>query len=65
MTALRNDLIRKLRQSAGLTQEALAEAVGLSPRAICKLETGRTQNPSAATLAAVARALGVEGCGCG
>ncbi|MFA6691465.1 MAG: helix-turn-helix transcriptional regulator [Saccharofermentanales bacterium] len=60
MTALRNDMIRRLREAAGLTQEKLAEAAGVSPLSIRNIETGRTVDPKARTLAAIARALGVS-----
>ena len=60
MTALRNDMIRRLREAAGLTQEKLAEAAGVSPLSIRNIETGRTCNPTVRTLAAIARALGVS-----
>jgi transcriptional regulator with XRE-family HTH domain len=59
-TTIRTDTIRKLRQSAGMTQEALAEAVGVSPLSIRNIETGRTCNPTVRTLAAIARVLGVS-----
>ena len=60
MTALRNDMIRRLREAAGLTQEKLAEEAGVSPLSIRNIETGRTVDPKARTLAAIARALGVS-----
>ena len=34
------DLLRQLRAEAGLTQEELAEAAGLSPRTVSDLERG-------------------------
>ncbi len=59
--------IRQLREARGpaatsrvghLTIEALAEAAGLSPDYVNKLELGRHE-PSAETLVRIARALGV------
>lgn len=49
--------LRRLRAGAGLTQQALAEASGISRRMIVKLEQGDT-NISLATLDRLAEALG-------
>src|SRR6201984_1247189 len=48
------DLIRQLRAEAGLTQEELAEAAGLSPRSVSDLERGinRTARKDTAELLA-------------
>ncbi|MDT0267942.1 helix-turn-helix transcriptional regulator [Streptomyces sp. DSM 44915] len=52
-----SDNVRKLRRTAGLTQESLAEAAGLSPTTVAKVEQGgEVRN---ATLHALARALDV------
>jgi transcriptional regulator with XRE-family HTH domain len=52
--------IRELRLGGGLTQDALAEAAGISRQQIQNLEVGRSENPSASTLHKLAKALGIE-----
>jgi DNA-binding XRE family transcriptional regulator len=54
-------LLRRLRAEAGLTQEELAEAAGLSPRSVSDLERGvnRTARKQSAVL--LAGALGLSG----
>lgn len=54
------DIIRKLRISKDLTQEALAENAGISPTTLGNIETGRTRNPDKATIERIADALGVD-----
>lgn len=51
--------LRQFRESAGLTQEALARATGLSLSAVTKLERGGI-DPSWSTVQRLARALGVN-----
>lgn len=51
--------LRRLRERAGLTQEQLAEAAGLSPRAIRALERGERRQPYQHTVEALAKALGL------
>lgn len=51
--------IAELRAEAGLTQEALAERLGLTPRYVQMLEAGDA-NPPIRSLAELAQALGVE-----
>ena len=51
--------LRRLREAAGLTQEALAERAGLSVQAIGALETGKRRRPYPHTVAALADALGL------
>lgn len=51
--------VRRLRQSAGLSQAALAEAAGLSRRMLVHLESGDT-NISLSSLDRLAAALGVS-----
>ena len=53
-------LLRRLRQEAGLSQEALAERSGLTARAIRNLEYGRS-SPRTASTRRLALALGMEG----
>jgi predicted ATPase/DNA-binding CsgD family transcriptional regulator/transcriptional regulator with XRE-family HTH domain len=53
--------LRRLRESAGLTQEALAERAGLSAKGIAALERGRSRRPYPHTIAALADALGLVG----
>ena len=50
--------IRRLRRERGLTQEALALAVGVSPQAISKWETGQTM-PDITLLLPISKVLGI------
>src|SRR4051794_11686872 len=50
--------LRRLRISAGLTQEALAARAGLSDQAIGTLEQGQRRRPYPNTVRALADALG-------
>ena len=54
-------LLRKLRTQAGLTQEELAEASGVSPRSISDLERGVAMAPQRETIRRLADALGLTG----
>ena len=49
--------IRRFREAAGLTQEALAAAAGIGRVALVRVEKGE-QSPRFETLSAVAQALG-------
>src|SRR4051794_33895530 len=51
------DLLRRHRQAAGLTQEALAERASLSVRAISDLERGVKQHPHRDTVRLLVAAL--------
>lgn len=51
--------LRDLRQASGLTMEQLAEASGVSDRAISDMERGHSRAPQARTLAALAAGLGL------
>ncbi|MEU8664018.1 helix-turn-helix domain-containing protein, partial [Actinoplanes philippinensis] len=53
--------LRSLRRGAGLTMEQLAEASGVSVRAISDMERGHSRAPQPRTLAALASALGLTG----
>jgi predicted ATPase/DNA-binding XRE family transcriptional regulator len=53
-------LLRTLRISAGLTQDALAERAGLSTRGVQDLERGVNQAPRRETVALLAGALGLS-----
>lgn len=53
------DALRVTRQTAGLTQEDLAERADVSVRFISFLETGKRQ-PSLSAIAAVSAGLGVS-----
>jgi transcriptional regulator with XRE-family HTH domain len=53
--------LRSCRQTAGLSQEGLAERSGLSVRAISKLERGHARWPYQDTLQRLADALGLQG----
>lgn len=54
------DLLRNHRRLAELTQEELAERAGLSTRSISALERGGPHVPRRATIALLARALGLS-----
>lgn len=55
------DLVRMRRRQQGMTQEQLAEAVGLARGSIANLERG-TQAPTAFRMAALAQALRCTPC---
>ncbi len=55
------DLLRRHRDSAGWTQEELAERTGLTPQAISLLERGERRRPHRYTVQKLAEALGLEG----
>lgn len=60
--ALKQDLgqrIQYLRKQQKLTQEALAELVGIDPKNISKIENGNNY-PSSETITAIATALNVD-----
>lgn len=50
--------LRKLRESAGLTIEQLAERADLSRQAVQHIETGKRLNPGVETLRAICKVLG-------
>lgn len=52
--------VRALRVHAGLSQEALAHAGGVSVRALADMERGRTRGPQRRTVQALAEALGLD-----
>ena len=51
--------LKEIRKARGLTQEALAEKVDLSPQYLSRLEAGH-QSPSLETVARLAEALDME-----
>jgi transcriptional regulator with XRE-family HTH domain len=53
------ELVRTFRHNAGLTLEDLAARSGVSVRAISDMERGRSRNPHARTVTALADALRV------
>ena len=55
------DVLRRLRAEAGLTQEELAEAAGLSPRTVSDLERGVSRAAHKDTAGLLAGALGLAG----
>ncbi|GAA1938755.1 ATP-binding protein [Kitasatospora viridis] len=57
------DLLRECRRAAGLTQEELAEAAGLSARSVRDLEHGRRGRPQRRTVEQLVSALGLVGAG--
>ncbi|GAV42308.1 ATP-binding protein [Streptomyces acidiscabies] len=52
--------LRTLRTEAGLSQEALANAAGVSVRALADMERGRTRGPQRQTVQALAEALNLD-----
>ncbi|MDX3385675.1 helix-turn-helix domain-containing protein [Streptomyces niveiscabiei] len=52
--------LRTLRTDAGLSQEALANAAGVSVRALADMERGRTRGPQRQTVQALAEALHLD-----
>jgi transcriptional regulator with XRE-family HTH domain len=57
--------LRALRSAAGLSQEALAHAAGVSVRALSDLERGRSRGPQRRTVESLAAALGLDAAGAG
>ncbi|GAB2725303.1 AAA family ATPase [Kitasatospora kifunensis] len=57
------ELLRECRRVAGLTQEELAEAAGLSARSVRDLERGRRGRPQRRTVEQLVSALGLAGTG--
>jgi predicted ATPase/DNA-binding CsgD family transcriptional regulator/transcriptional regulator with XRE-family HTH domain len=54
------EMLRRLREAAGLTQEGLAEKAGLSVQGIAALERGRSRRPYPHTVRALAEALSLS-----
>ena len=52
-------LLRRHREAAGLTQEALAERAGVSARAVSALERGVNRAPRPSTLGLLTEAMGL------
>ncbi|WP_299539303.1 helix-turn-helix transcriptional regulator [uncultured Streptomyces sp.] len=52
--------LRLLRTAAGLSQEALSDAAGVSVRALADMERGRTRGPQRGTVRALAEALDLD-----
>jgi DNA-binding XRE family transcriptional regulator len=52
--------LKALREATGMTQAALAEAAGLHLSVVFKIEQGIRDDPSWATVRALAKALGVD-----
>ncbi|WP_241777516.1 helix-turn-helix domain-containing protein [Streptomyces sp. CT34] len=59
MTNELSPLLRRLRQQAGMTQEALAERAGVGVRTVRGLETGERADPRVTTVRLLADALGL------
>jgi transcriptional regulator with XRE-family HTH domain len=53
-------MLRELRQHRGLTLEELAEASGVSGRAIGDMERGRSLRPRRGTIAALSQGLELD-----
>ena len=52
--------LRKAREATGLTLAQLSEQTGIDEPSLSRLETGKTLNPTVATLFRVAAALGLD-----
>lgn len=52
--------LRRLRTAAGMTQQQLAVAAGLSLGNVATIEAARTTDPRLSTVVALARALGCD-----
>lgn len=52
--------LKAARNSKGLTQEQLAEAVGMTRASVCAYENGRQKSPSLRTLRKLADVLEVD-----
>jgi transcriptional regulator with XRE-family HTH domain len=52
--------VKRLRAAAGMTQQDLAVAAGLSTSVVSQIEQGTNADPRMNTLAALAKALGVS-----
>jgi transcriptional regulator with XRE-family HTH domain len=52
-------VIKRLRESKGLSQKALATQAKVTDAYIAMIETGKRKNPSLPVLRRIARALGV------
>jgi transcriptional regulator with XRE-family HTH domain len=50
--------VKRLREAAGMTQQALATAAGLSLSIVAQIEQGKNADPRGSTLMALANALG-------
>jgi transcriptional regulator with XRE-family HTH domain len=51
--------LKRLREAAGLSQQDLAVAAGLSVGMVAQLEQGKRADPRVSTVAGLARVLGV------
>lgn len=51
------NIIKKFRKESGLTQEELAEKVGISRTSLCNIEN-EINDPSATTMLSISNALG-------
>lgn len=54
------DAVRRAREQAGLTQEQLADAVGVDRKTIGRWERGETTDPEPTQIRAIIRATNVE-----
>lgn len=52
--------LKQLRDEAGLTQQALATAAGLSMSGVMQMEQGKRPDPRLSTVRALAKALGTD-----
>jgi transcriptional regulator with XRE-family HTH domain len=54
------DALRDARERAGISQSALARMTGIAPNIVSRIEAGERPNPQFATVARLARALGIS-----
>ena len=54
------DNLKRLRKAKNLTQEKLARLADLTNNPIIKIEAGKNQNPTLATLKSISKALDIS-----
>ncbi|UMX47461.1 MAG: helix-turn-helix transcriptional regulator [Candidatus Nealsonbacteria bacterium DGGOD1a] len=54
------DNLKRLRKAKNLTQEKLARLADLTNNTIIKIEAGKNQNPTLATLKSISKALDIS-----
>jgi len=55
-----SQIIKKLREEKGLSQEKLARLADVSNNTIVNIEAGKQNNPTIETLKSIAKALGIS-----
>lgn len=60
LQAMRTHQLRQLRMQAGMTQQQIADRIGVSQKQISKIETGSIENAKISTLRSYLEAIGGE-----